>query len=75
MAAKPDQKWISVSGNPEIARCHQCYIVGETRRGAALSDLCATGRRLRLERDRTAEQLRREREDAARPNPLQDTLF
>ena len=60
---------------PGRTACVQCYIVGETRRGAAETDLCPVGRPLRRERDRAAEQLRRERADAARPNPDQYALF
>jgi hypothetical protein len=67
--------WQEHTGTDGSPRCLKCYIIGETRRGAAVTDLCPTGRQLRTERDQAAAELRAEQAAAAAPNPDQAALF
>jgi hypothetical protein len=67
--------WHQHVGSDAAPSCLKCYIVGETRRGAAVTDLCPVGQVLRTDRDNAAAHLRDERAQAAKPVPGQQALF
>jgi len=55
-----------------VTPCARCLVITSRRTRV---DLCPAGVRLRDARDETAGALRREREEAARPDPNQGALF
>jgi hypothetical protein len=56
----------------DVIPCAQCHIAASRKN---LSALCPAGNRLAAERREAAEAFKRERKDAARPNPSQESLF